>query len=48
MNELTGDIVGRFPLVEIAHVLTNPWDAILYVATDSGFVFALEESGSQY
>ncbi|HTF56603.1 MAG TPA: PQQ-binding-like beta-propeller repeat protein [Planctomycetota bacterium] len=48
MNDLTGDIVGRFPLVEIGHVLTNPWDPILYVATDSGFVFALEESGSQY
>jgi hypothetical protein len=46
--ETTGAIVGRFPLVEITHVLTNPWDPILYVATDGGAVYALEESGSSY
>ncbi len=47
-GETTGENVGRFPLVEITHVLTNPWDSILYVATDGGAVFALEESGSAY
>ena len=47
-NEMTGEIVGRNQLVEITHVLTNPWDSIMYVATDSGAVFALEESGSSY
>ncbi|HZN61230.1 MAG TPA: PQQ-binding-like beta-propeller repeat protein [Planctomycetota bacterium] len=46
--ETSGEIVGRFPLVEITHVLTNPWDSTLYVATDAGAVFALAESGSQY
>jgi outer membrane protein assembly factor BamB len=46
--ESTGAIVGRNQLVEITHVLTNPWDSILYVATDGGAVFALEESGSSY
>ena len=46
--EMSGEIVGRYPLSEITHVLTNPHDSILYVATDSGAVFALEESGSSY
>ena len=46
--ESTGENAGRFPMVELTHVLTNPWDPILYVATDGGAVFALEESGSQY
>ena len=46
--EMTGEIVGRYPLVEITHVLSNPWDSILYVATDYGAVFALEESGTSY
>jgi outer membrane protein assembly factor BamB len=46
--ETSGEIAGRFQLKEITHVLTNPWDSILYVATDAGAVFALEESGSSY
>lgn len=46
--EGSGEIVGRSQLSEITHVLTNPWDSILYVATDAGAVFALEESGSAY
>jgi outer membrane protein assembly factor BamB len=46
--EMSGEIVSRTQLREITHVLTNPWDSILYVATDAGSVFALEESGSSY
>jgi outer membrane protein assembly factor BamB len=46
--EMSGEIVGRFPVKEISHVLTNPYDSILYVATDAGAVYALEESGSSY
>ena len=34
--------------VELDATITNPWDAILYVATDAGAIFALEESGSSY
>jgi outer membrane protein assembly factor BamB len=48
MNDRTGEIAGRYPMVDIRHVLSNPWDSILYVATEWGHVFALEESGSQY
>jgi hypothetical protein len=43
--ETTGEVHGRFQLNWITHVPTNPWDSILYVATDDGAVFALEEAG---
>lgn len=44
MREMTGEIVGRYPLRLMSHVLTNPRDNILYVANPAGYVFALTES----
>ena len=44
MDEMTGDIYGRYPINLLQHVLTNSMDNILYVANPAGYVFALRES----
>ncbi|MBI2931586.1 MAG: PQQ-binding-like beta-propeller repeat protein [Planctomycetes bacterium] len=44
LNEYTGEVIGRYPLELLTHVVTNPIDPILYVAHPSGHVFALRET----
>ncbi|MBI4563149.1 MAG: PQQ-binding-like beta-propeller repeat protein [Planctomycetes bacterium] len=47
VTELTGEIVRRTALRELRHVVTNPLDDILYVASDSGYVAAFRESAER-
>jgi len=44
LNENTGEVIGRYPLRLLQHVVTNPLDDILYVAHPSGYVWALREA----
>ncbi len=44
MDEMTGDVIGRYPMNLLQHIVTNPIDNILYVANSAGYVFALRES----
>ena len=40
----TGKFLGEFSLPDFQHVLTNDSDDVLYLVTDRGFLFALQES----
>lgn len=48
MNEMTGEITGRYPLNLLQFALTNTGDDFLYVANSGGYVFCLKESKVSY
>ena len=48
MKELSGDILGRYPLQLLEHAATNPADDVFYVANPAGYVYALRESKERY
>ena len=48
MEEMAGQVRGRYPLSTLRLVVTNPIDDILYVASPAGYVYALRESKEKY
>lgn len=48
VDELSGQVLGRYPLTCFQFVMTNPHDGFLYVANGAGYVFCLKESKEQF
>ncbi|HLF94291.1 MAG TPA: PQQ-binding-like beta-propeller repeat protein [Planctomycetota bacterium] len=48
MNEMTGEVVGRYPTENLQYILTNAADEYMYVANSAGYVFCLKESRQNY
>jgi outer membrane protein assembly factor BamB len=48
MNEMTGEVLGRFPTQYIQHIMTNSSDDFMYVANSAGYVYCLKESKQAY
>ncbi len=48
MNEMTGQVVGRYKTDFLQHVLTNTSDEFVYVANSAGYVYCLKESRTDY
>jgi outer membrane protein assembly factor BamB len=48
MNEMTGDVVGRYKVHLLQHIMSNTVDDYIYVANAGGYVFCLKESRQSY
>jgi outer membrane protein assembly factor BamB len=48
VEELSGDVLGRYPIEYFQHIMTNPADGMLYVANGAGYVYCLMESKREF
>ena len=48
LNEMTGEVTGRYRTDLLQHVLTNTQDEFMYVANSAGYVYCLRESRKDY
>ncbi len=47
VNEMTGEILGRYPTQHLQHLMSNTGDGLLYAASGAGYVFCLKESKAE-
>ncbi len=48
VEEMTGEVLGHYPIEYFQHIMTNVSDNFLYVANGAGYVFCLRESKQQF
>ena len=48
INEMSGEIRGRYKTDILKFLVTNTIDDIFYVATENGYIFALKESAKEF
>ncbi len=48
MNEMMGDLAGRYPTRHLQFLVTNTADDLFYCANSGGHIFALRESKEEY
>ena len=48
VEEMTGHVVGRYPTLNLTHVMSNSVDDYMYVASPAGYVYCLKESEQRY
>ena len=48
INEMSGEIRGRYKTDILKFLITNTIDDVFYVATENGYIFALKESAKEF
>jgi outer membrane protein assembly factor BamB len=48
LNEMSGEVVGRYKTEPLQYILSNAADEYIYVAHSAGYVYCLKESRTNY